>query len=73
MSISQLKKINEKMPYWMKRPFSRLIRNQLINNREFKDTYQFLCQIESAADEQKKEYQLEKLKSVLQHAYEHTT
>ena len=72
MGIAFLKKLNEKIPYWMKAPFARFIRKQLISNREFIDTYQFLVQADSMSDENKKEYQLSKLKAVLEHAYNHT-
>lgn len=72
MGIAFIKKINEKMPYWMKRPFAGVIRKQLICNREFKETYKLLVQADGMSDEEKKEYQLSKLKAVLQHAYDHT-
>lgn len=72
MGIAFIKKMNEKMPYWVKQPFADVIRNQLICNHEFKDTYHLLVQSDSMSDEEKKEYQLHKLKAVLRHAYDHT-
>ena len=44
MNISLLKKINERMPYWMKKPFAKIIRNKLIKNKVFLEEYKSLCQ-----------------------------
>lgn len=42
MNIAAIKKINEKMPYWMKWPFSKMIRKKLIKNQEFLNQYRKL-------------------------------
>lgn len=40
MNIALIKKINERLPYGVKRPFSRLIRNKLIKNKDFVHQYE---------------------------------
>lgn len=72
MNISAIKKINEEMPYWMKRPFARFIRNRLIKNDIFKSTYDSLINADQLSEKEKRTFQLEKLIKELQHAYEHS-
>ena len=72
MSIAQIKKLNEKIPYWMKRPFAGIIRNKLIENSLFQETYQMLCQADKAGQKEKERLQTEKLRETLRHAYHHT-
>lgn len=72
MGIAMIKKINEKMPGWMKRPFAKLIRKKLICNPVFTETYELLVKADHMTKEEKKAVQTETLKKVLQHAYEHT-
>ena len=73
MGIALIKKINEKTPYWLKKPFAGIIRKQLINNKVFQETYQLLLEVDSMSVEEKKKIQLTELKKTLIHAYEHTT
>lgn len=72
MRISLIKKLNEYIPYWAKRPFARFIRNRLICNHTFLDTYQMLENADRMSESEKEQLQLNKLKSVLKHAYENT-
>ena len=72
MNISLLKKINERMPYWMKKPFAKIIRNKLIKNKVFLEEYKSLCQYDEMDVDEKNEKQLELLKKTVQHAYYHT-
>lgn len=72
MLISLIKKSNEKIPYWIKKPFSKIIRNGLIKNRQFLDTYFFLCEYDLMSDNEKEKLQLKYLKKTLEHAYKHT-
>lgn len=67
-----IKKINEKMPGWMKRPFAKTIRKKLIRNHAFIEMYELLVKADYMTLEEKKTIQTENLKKVLQHAYEHT-
>lgn len=70
--IELIKKILGCFPDWVQLPFSKIIRQQLIGNREFKETYRFLVQSDNLSPKEKEVYQFNKLKSVLCHAYEHT-
>ena len=72
MGISLLKKINERTPYWLKKPFSKIIRGKLINNKEFVDTYSKLSEYDSMSKDEISKVQLGMLKDTLIHAYEHT-
>lgn len=72
MRISLLKKINERTPYWIKKPFSKIIRDRLINNKEFKTTYSNLIKYDSMNKDQISKIQLGMLRDTLIHAYEHT-
>lgn len=72
MNISLLKKINERMPYWMKKPFAKIIRNKLIKNKIFLEEYKTLCQYDEMDLDEKNKKQLELLKKTVQHAYYHT-
>lgn len=72
MGIALLKKINEKMPYWMKRPFAKMIRRKLIRNPVFTETYELLLKADDMTREEKESLQFECLKKVLRHAYEQT-
>lgn len=68
MKISVIKQLNEKTPYWMKKPFSAIIRKQLISNKIFKTQYQ---ELESTKGYSNADL-LAKVKEILIHAYEHT-
>ena len=72
MRIAWIKKMNENIPYWVKRPFAGTIRNKLICNPIFVNTYQMLTDADSMSRGEKERIQLEQLKSVLKHAYEHS-
>lgn len=72
MRIAVIKKINEKLPYWMKRPFSQIIRNQLINNKIFLRQYELLTESDVMTESEIDKLQLEKLRRILDHAYQHT-
>lgn len=68
MKISNIKKLNEKIPDWMKLPFGRIIRHQLIHNKVFEEQYKRLDVSESASYEEV----LNSLKQCLTYAYVHT-
>lgn len=72
MGIAFIKKINEKTPYWVKAPFSKFIRNKLINNHTFLETIEMLDRADTFSFEQVEKIQLEKLKETLIHAYKHS-
>ncbi len=72
MNIALIKKINEKMPYWMKRPFAHIIRGRLINNSVFLETYDSLLRLDQMNKDEIKEEQKQKLLKTLKHAYEHS-
>lgn len=72
MGIALIKKINEKTPYWVKRPFAKMIRGKLIHNAVFLDEYEALDRFDDLSTEEQEKLQLETLKGILQHAYEHT-
>lgn len=72
MRISLIKKLNEHIPYWAKRPFIKVIRNRLICNHTFLDTYQMLEKADQMSESEKEQVQLDKLRTVLKHAYEET-
>lgn len=72
MGIAIIKKINEKTPYWMKAPFSKIIRNKLIKNSVFNNTMNMLITSDGLSEEQLKEKQLICLKDALIHAKDHS-
>lgn len=72
MGIALIKKINEKTPYFIKRPFSKIIRNKLIKNQIFMETLKRLDQYEEKSIKEKESIQIHELKKTLLHAYEHT-
>ena len=72
MRIALIKKINEKTPYCIKSPFSKLIRKQLIGNTVFQETYHLLLDADKMSAEDRKAIQLSRLRNALTHAYEHT-
>ena len=72
MKISAIRKVNEIMPYWIKRPFARLIRGKLVKNEGFLAQYRELEAADAMDGEEKERLQLEKLRQTLIHAYEHT-
>lgn len=69
MKISFVKVLNEKLPYWMKRPFSHLIRGRLVNNKVFLKQYEQLKKADTLNKTELEQMQLEKLRQVLDHAY----
>ena len=73
MNIAVIKKLNENIPYWMKRPFARIIRNRLIENKAFLKQYELLEQADSMTEQDLNKLQMDNLKRVLVHAYRHTT
>lgn len=73
MGIALIKKINEKTPYWMKKPFAKIIRAKLINNKTFLETYRLLEQSDLMTSREKEEWQLKRAKELLAYAYEHTS
>jgi len=66
-----LKFVRDNMPESMKDLFSGYIRNQLIKNRNFLDTYQQLMERENLDPEAIHHNQFLKLKNTLIHAYDH--
>lgn len=72
MGISLLKKINERTPYWVKKPFSKIIRSKLVNNKEFTTTYSKLLNYDTMNKDEISKLQIEMLRNTLIHAYEHT-
>lgn len=68
MKISNLKKLNEKIPDWMKMPFAPLIRYQLIHNRTFINQYHELEKSNKLTEHE----QVNMAKKCLINAYEHT-
>lgn len=72
MNIAKLKKINETIPGWMKRPFSALIRRQLIANKVFLQEYETLEEQQSLPMQSNDQQLLNRIKTCLVHAYEHT-
>ena len=72
MNIAFIKKTYENMPYWMKTPFTKIIRKRLIGNQVFFETYQRLNGFDKLSDDEKDENCKAYLKDILIHAYEHT-
>ena len=72
MNIAVIKKLNEDMPYWMKRPFAHIIRNRLIKNKIFLKQYELLERADGMSEQEISEFQMDELKKVLVHAYRHT-
>ena len=72
MKIAAIKKLNENMPYWMKRPFARIIRNRLIRNRIFLEQYELLERADGMTEQEISKLQMEYLQRTLVHAYRHT-
>lgn len=72
MKIALLKKLNEEMPYWMKKPFAKIIRNKLISNPVFLAQYKELQCWDQLSSAEQNEYQLQLLRNCLEHAYSHT-
>jgi len=72
MNIRVIKKVNEKIPYFIKRPFSKIIRSKLIKNKVFLATYAQLNEFDASCHRKKAEIQLKELQHVLLHAYNHT-
>lgn len=72
MGIALLKKVNEKMPYWMKKPFSKIIRNKLISNPIFLAQYRDLNYWDELSSVEQQKRQLQLLRECIEHAYSHT-
>lgn len=72
MNISMIKKLNEDIPYWMKRPFAKFIRNRLIKNSVFLTTFNSLVECDKLSEKERLEYQKRKLIHELKHAYNHS-
>ncbi len=72
MNIALIKKINERLPYGVKRPFSRLIRNKLIKNKDFVHQYEELQLLDELDREGRRQYQLARLKEMLRYAKENS-
>ena len=70
--ISIVKQLNEKIPYEFKKPFSGLIRRQLINHPVFIETLKTLEKADSMTAEEIETLQLKRLKSVLIRAATHS-
>ncbi|WP_207641176.1 hypothetical protein [Butyrivibrio sp. WCE2006] len=67
-----MKTVYEKIPYIVKKPFSRMLRYSLIGNRQFVDTYNWLMNVKGWNQERIKIEQFKLCKEVVIHAYEHT-
>ena len=77
MNLASLKKIYDKLPYAVKAPFAKRLRNQLLNNPDFKETYECLLMSDSIpglewSEEHFHEVQERLLSETLSHAYFHT-
>lgn len=72
MNYATLKKIYEGLPYAIKAPFSRVLRNKLIENRIFVEHYKVLQAADSWNDEKLTREQFNRLRDTLIHAFEHT-
>lgn len=72
MGIALIKKINEKTPFWIKKPFSKIIRKKLIENAVFLETYNLLEKQDALTEKEQRYFMLENLRETLIHAYEHT-
>ena len=72
MGIALLKKLNTKLPDSVKIAFGPIIRSRLINSKTFQNQYSELDKMDSMLDADIKAEQIEKLKNILIHAYEHT-
>lgn len=69
MNIAIVKKVNEKLPYWVKKPFAKIIRDRLITNNTFLKTYSMLEEMDNMNADEKKSRQISLLKEVLIDAY----
>ncbi|MBQ6815009.1 MAG: phenylacetate--CoA ligase family protein [Lachnospiraceae bacterium] len=72
MGIALLKKLNESMPDFLKIMVAPIIRNKLINNKVFVEQIKMLEDYEKYSDKEKSDFQLNIMRNVLVHAYEHT-
>ena len=72
MNIAVIKKLNETIPYCMKKPFAGIIRNRLIKNKVFLKQYELLERADDMNEHEITKYQIDELKKVLIHAYRHT-
>lgn len=72
MKIDAIKRLNEWLPYWVKKPFAPVIRRRLIENRVFLDQYDALIRADAMTDAEKLREQMRLFKQMLQHAYDHT-
>ena len=72
MGIALLKKLNNSLPDSVKLLGAPFIRRQLIYNKIFQNQLNQLNEGDLYTDSQLKEYQMEKLRDILIHAYEHT-
>ena len=77
MNLASLKKIYDKLPYAVKAPFAKRLRNQLLKIPVFKETYACLLMSDSIpglewSEEKFHEVQESLLSETLSHAYFHT-
>ncbi len=72
MKISKIKKLNDIIPYCLKKPFTKMIRERLINNAKFKTTYEKLIKADGLSNSEILEKQFKELKKTLIHAYNET-
>lgn len=68
--INIIKKIYEKLPKFIKFAFSKIFIKLMINNKEFKKTWDELDKFENLSTKEKKKYQFNKLKETLIYSYE---
>lgn len=72
MKIALIKQLNEKIPYWAKRPFAPVIRRKLITNPTFVKQYEALLEGDAMSEEDMRAEQFRLLQQTLRHAYDHT-
>ncbi len=60
------------MPYWMKKPFTKIIRNKLIYNPIFEFTYSKLKEYDGLSTSEKMNLQFQQLKAILNYANEYS-
>lgn len=70
MNFKLVKKMNEMCPVFIKGLFAPILRNKLINNKVFLNTYQELEKYDKLNEEEKEKLQFKKLKDILIYCYE---
>lgn len=72
MNVNLIKRAYEQLPYVFKAPFSKLIRNSIIENKVFLEQYSKLEKLDGLSIDEQEKVQQQLLRDTLIHAYEHT-